>query len=617
MPQGWGNNDIYKTYFSTYATTDSVDVSSLSASVTIRDNPDGGATSLEQWLTSTDQTSGSRSSFAAESQPWLGIVETGISAFSNLFNIMPPTLQATAFSSDVNLDGTVTLAPSPTGNIQLIAAGSINGFQPNSVSSISTQWGSSEINLSDADPTRFPRWQGHSPTRLPTVPRTGRLPMARSLPPCFCDSRNRVPYWAIMVPSRPSRRSTRPESCMPGRGPRTTLRPWRQHLRRDALLRQRDPRAGRQGHYRYRPVHPERRFGGCLGRCRRRGIILYDPSSPLREEASSGGNELPVVQSDQSGTCFQHSDGLAIFKSTAGNAGSSRWRKSDTGRGSNDEDGTAVGITSIGNARNPYLPFGGASIVAAAGVDATGGLSASSLDFSAFVSEFLEFFPWNAIFQRSCRLRTRLGGNELRGFLSSLRPRSRTWLRSIHSSWSCAMPDATTTSLAAPGTVFTPKASRRSARSLAPAPPVAAILTSPRERSKPKAEAISAYWPRTAPSRSGSKFPARSRSIRGLSTDDGGNINIYTGGDVNVGTSRIFTLRGGNEIIWSTNGSIDAGASSKTVQSAPPTRVIVDPQSADVDTDLAGLATGGGIGVLAAVVASPRQRRSHSAKRDR
>ena len=34
------------------------------------------------------------------------------------------------------------------------------------------------------------------------------------------------------------------------------------------------------------------------------------------------------------------------------------------------------------------------------------------------------------------------------------------------------------------------------------------------------------------------------------------------------------------------------------MQSAPPTRVLVDPQSGAVETDLAGLATGGGIGVL-------------------
>ncbi len=72
-----------------------------------------------------------------------------------------------------------------------------------------------------------------------------------------------------------------------------------------------------------------------------------------------------------------------------------------------------------------------------------------------------------------------------------------------------------------------------------------------------------------------------------------------------VGTSRIFTLRGGNEIIWSTIGDIAAGASSKTVQSAPPTRVLIDPQSGDVQTDLAGLATGGGIGVLDTVAGVP------------
>lgn len=84
----------------------------------------------------------------------------------------------------------------------------------------------------------------------------------------------------------------------------------------------------------------------------------------------------------------------------------------------------------------------------------------------------------------------------------------------------------------------------------------------------------------------------------GIITEGGGNISIFTDGNVDLGISRIFTLRGGNEIIWSSNGDIAAGSSSKTVQSAPPTRVIIDPQSGDVKTDLAGLATGGGIGVL-------------------
>jgi filamentous hemagglutinin len=92
---------------------------------------------------------------------------------------------------------------------------------------------------------------------------------------------------------------------------------------------------------------------------------------------------------------------------------------------------------------------------------------------------------------------------------------------------------------------------------------------------------------------------------QGILTEHGGNIDIFTHKNVNVGTSRIFTLRGGNEIIWSSAGDIAAGASSKTVQTAPPTRVLIDPQSGDVQTDLAGLATGGGIGVLESVAGVP------------
>jgi hypothetical protein len=91
----------------------------------------------------------------------------------------------------------------------------------------------------------------------------------------------------------------------------------------------------------------------------------------------------------------------------------------------------------------------------------------------------------------------------------------------------------------------------------------------------------------------------------GILTQQGGNISIFARDNVDTGTQRIFTLRGGNEIIGSSTGNIAAGASSKTVQSAPPTRVLLDPQSAAVATDLAGLATGGGIGVLESVVGVP------------
>jgi hypothetical protein len=92
---------------------------------------------------------------------------------------------------------------------------------------------------------------------------------------------------------------------------------------------------------------------------------------------------------------------------------------------------------------------------------------------------------------------------------------------------------------------------------------------------------------------------------QGILTEDGGNIAIFARGDVDLGTSRVFTLRGGNVIIWSSVGNIAAGASGKSVAVAPPTRVVIDPQSADTRTDLSGLATGGGIGVLESVAGVP------------
>lgn len=87
----------------------------------------------------------------------------------------------------------------------------------------------------------------------------------------------------------------------------------------------------------------------------------------------------------------------------------------------------------------------------------------------------------------------------------------------------------------------------------------------------------------------------------GIVTEHGGEIDIYTKEDVSIGIGRIFTLRGGDIMMWSDKGNIAAGSSAKTVATAPPTRVLIDPTSGNVQTDLAGLATGGGIGVLATV----------------
>jgi filamentous hemagglutinin family protein len=56
----------------------------------------------------------------------------------------------------------------------------------------------------------------------------------------------------------------------------------------------------------------------------------------------------------------------------------------------------------------------------------------------------------------------------------------------------------------------------------------------------------------------------------GIVAEGTGNVDIYAQGDVNVNASRIFTLGGGNILIWSDEGSIDAGNGAKSSLSVPP-----------------------------------------------
>jgi hypothetical protein len=69
---------------------------------------------------------------------------------------------------------------------------------------------------------------------------------------------------------------------------------------------------------------------------------------------------------------------------------------------------------------------------------------------------------------------------------------------------------------------------------------------------------------------------AKAPSQLGIVTEGSGNINIYAQNDVNVSSSRIFTLGGGNLLIWSNLGSIDAGNGAKTSLSLPPPTFVTD-----------------------------------------
>ena len=250
-------------------------------------------------------------------------------------------------------------------------------------------------------------------------------------------------------------------------------------------------------------------------------------------------------------------------------------RDLDLGIGANFTDGTGVGLTSIGRQRNPFLPFDGAHLVAMAGVGARGGgpaagLTGSTLDFSGPLASSAPGFLGNTAEHRAVgALRQLFGELQSVGAAAAANGDYSRGYQLVGDIFGSA---------SASGTVYT------RARDIRTSSGGSITVAAPRGGLTMASDIFGN--PLTPP---------------GIVTQYGGELFVLTDGDVDIGRARIFTLRGGDLTIWSSSGDIAAGTAPKTVVTAPPTRVLVDATSADIVTDLGGLATGGGIGVLASV----------------
>jgi Filamentous haemagglutinin family outer membrane protein len=79
-----------------------------------------------------------------------------------------------------------------------------------------------------------------------------------------------------------------------------------------------------------------------------------------------------------------------------------------------------------------------------------------------------------------------------------------------------------------------------------------------------------------------------------------GGLSIYHGGGLFPSGSRIMTEQGGDIVMWSSNGSIDAGKGAKTSYSLPVPVFDID-NDFYVAVDAKGLVTGAGIATLQTV----------------
>ncbi|MBY0579193.1 MAG: filamentous hemagglutinin family protein [Burkholderiales bacterium] len=94
--------------------------------------------------------------------------------------------------------------------------------------------------------------------------------------------------------------------------------------------------------------------------------------------------------------------------------------------------------------------------------------------------------------------------------------------------------------------------------------------------------------------------PQKTASELGIVTVKGGNVNAFVNNDFLVNQSRVFTLQGGNILMWSSYGNLDAGKGSKTVSSTPPPILTVDPKTGTFNVDVTQSVVGSGIRVLLA-----------------
>ena len=616
LPSGLNNNAYEKSYFSTYAPSDSVNVNSLTGDITFKDSPantDSG--SLFAWYQNVLlYDSAHNSTYASYSQPWLRLVENSVLPFQTVMGLMPPTLKANAYSGNINIVGSLILAPSATGQLNLAANKSINGMQSNGetmLNGVPTQiWNSSLIDLSDADPTRIPSIT--SPLALSTAqaltPTVTPIHLMDNLDSIFAVSGSTTGAASLI--------QTKSALHAPGPLHLNDLQPVHLYATKGNISgltlfagKTTDVIAGLDitdvGLY-IQNVNASNISIVNAGR----DLIAYDPNSALRLLAQYPGNSLLVGNSNDPGPLSGNPTSGDIQISGPGTLEVLAGRNLVLGIGPNATDGTAVGITSIGNSLNPYLTFTGADIITGAGIGSASGIDQSQLGFNTFISDFLNPSTGSTYASRYLAdLATLMGVSN----------QSTTQVWNQYNALSTKAKDNYSLSifylvLRDAGRDHNIKTSPGYGNYAAGYKAINDLFSGTKWQgsinltSKEVMTASGGNISLFAPGGDltvGVNTTGNPAVDQGILTQYGGNINIFTHSGVNVGTSRIFTLRGGNETIWSSTGDIAAGESAKTVQSAPPTRVLIDPQSGAVQTDLAGLATGGGIGVLETVAGIP------------
>jgi hypothetical protein len=453
-------------------------------------------------------------------------------ATSLTLTVYPGSLRARALAGNVEVNRSFTLFPTPQGTLELLAQGDVKG--------INTELENVTVNLSDTDPSQLP-----SITR-PSV--------------SLVDAYARL--------SATSQDAAQIHASVP--------------------MHQQDPR----------PVRIVAVDGSVLGGS---GLVfsLYlskpgyisagqDVQDITVEMQNLRPEDVSVVQAGRDIHFNNARNSLGNLLANAAHISVSGPGRVDVLAGQNIDLGTSDGIYTLGNTINPELPDNGADIVVLTGVPA-------DAQYDAFIQRYLQdSTDYNELLADYMRTRkTDSTVDDVTAFkaLSSEEQRALILEIFFHELQAAGREAATS------GDTSNYQRGFDAAATLFPAGQATGDLRM--------------YFSRIHTVDGGNIYTAvpggmmntglaateeftKGPDKLGIVAQRAGSVDIYVDGDMLVNQSRVFAMDGGDILIWSSHGNIDAGRGAKTALSAPPPNTTID-KNGTVHTEFPPALSGSGI----------------------
>lgn len=545
LPAGSSEGAI-ESYFSTYSPNASASLFAIGGDVTL-DN---------------DYSALARAIGSSFTDPTLGKgQDTGVDPNTTPvgLDVLPPTLNAYATSGNVNLGTVLVLSPAAEGNLQLFAQRNINAQ--------ASSGGVAQVIISDADATLLPSV---------AAPQSNLL-LFQAIADSIGSSTPQL-YAAVPVHSSPAP-GTPPAEVVAASG------------NVDFTSASGSPLLS--GIWSALPLHVSA------------GQDIIDPNiiaqnlAPTDVSVISAGRDIvyPFVR-DPSG------DIVANFSQITLNGPG----ELQVSAGRNFNLGTSEGITTQGNLVNPNLPSSGASVSVEAGVGASGA------QFAAFISKYVTgsttFDPELVAFVGSLTGES-LTAQQAKQLFAAMTPQlQREFLEQlffdilrISGRHAADTGDGDFSEGFAAIEALFPGANPDAAKG----------------ETNPYTGNIELYFSRVYTLDGGSvsllapggeinvglaEAPtdfgvSKSPSQLGIVAETTGDVNAFAFHDFQVNQSRVFAADGGNILVWSTDGNIDAGRGAKTAISAPPPVITIDPRTGAPEVTFSAALSGSGIQALA------------------